>query len=127
MIAKILVIDDDDALRRVINRILVGANHQVVEAVDGLDGTKKFQSEKPDIVISDVLMPEQEGIETIRGIRATGAKVGIIVMSGGNEEADTYLKMARLLGADAILSKPFHRDELLKALDEVLRKQSLID
>jgi DNA-binding response OmpR family regulator len=119
--AKILVIDDDPAIRRMVNRVLTAAGHQVIEATDGRDGFRKFQAEAPRIVITDIVMPEQEGMETIRSIRRAGSEVGIIAISGGGSgRASVYLDWAEALGADAILAKPFRPAELQDTVDRLL-------
>lgn len=121
--ARVLIIDDDPAALRMMNRMLSEAGHEVVEAVDGVDGIRKFQSEKPDIVVTDVIMPQQEGIQTILNMRATGIKVGIIAISGGGiGKADTYLGIAEDMGADATLEKPFRAQDLLSLVEFVLRR-----
>lgn len=119
--ANILVIDDDPAMRRMIDRILTGAGHQVTEAVNGVDGMKKFRAAAPEIVVTDIVMPDQEGIETIMKMRATGSRIGIIAISGGGHgSAGDYLLAARGLGADAILAKPFRPDELTALVEHLL-------
>jgi CheY-like chemotaxis protein len=119
--AKILVIDDDAAIRRLIIRILKNARHEVVEAVNGLDGIKKFQAQKPDLVITDIVMPDQEGVQTIMDIRNAGSKIGVIAMSGGGfGNAHEYLEIAKELGADAILPKPFRAEQLLALVEQWL-------
>jgi DNA-binding response OmpR family regulator len=120
-LANILVIDDDPAMRRMIDRILTGAGHQVTEAVNGVDGMKKFRAAAPEIVVTDIVMPDQEGIETIMKMRATGSRIGIIAISGGGHgSAGDYLLAARGLGADAILAKPFRPDELTALVEHLL-------
>jgi DNA-binding response OmpR family regulator len=121
--ATILVIDDDPSMRRMMSRILTAAGHQVTEAVNGLDGIKKFQSTPPQIVVTDIVMPDLEGIETIMKMRTIGSsKVGIIAVSGGGQHgrSSDYLLAARGLGADAILPKPFRPDELTALVDHLL-------
>jgi DNA-binding response OmpR family regulator len=121
--SKVLVIDDDPAARRMIGRILAGARHQIIEAGDGLDGLHKFQTETPDLVITDIIMPEREGIQTIADIRGRGSKTAIIAISGGGSGAgDLYLSMAEELGADAVLAKPFRASELLGLIDRLLNQ-----
>jgi len=126
--AKVLVVDDDGAMRRLLRRILEGAGHVVVEAEDGRQGVKSFHTEAPDLVITDVVMPEQEGIQTIRDIRASGSRVGIIAMSGGGADGGAlYLNMAQELGADAVLSKPMRAPEVIAQVDAVLKQRALRD
>jgi DNA-binding response OmpR family regulator len=115
--AKILVIDDEDRLRRMVRRILVGAGHDVIEAADGGEGMQRFASENPDVVISDILMPQKEGIETIKELRRQSATVWIVAMSGGGTSHNMmFLDFAKALGADAALAKPFRAEALLAAV-----------
>jgi len=116
--AKILVIDDDSRMRRLVARILAGENHEVVEAANGKSGMVQFAASRPDVVVTDLLMPEQEGIETIRELRRIAPSVRIVAMSGGGggDNDMMFLGMAKALGADAVLAKPFRADELLRAV-----------
>ena len=118
----ILIIDDDEAVRQSTARILTGANHRVIEAANGLIGMKLLHAERPSAVICDLIMPVQEGIETIREIRRLAPQTFIIAISGslGGKNAD-YLSAAKKLGADAVLSKPFRPAELLRILREGMR------
>jgi DNA-binding response OmpR family regulator len=111
---KILVIDDDEAVRRTVGRILRTEGHEVLTAEDGKRGMIAFRSERPQIVVTDILMPEQEGIETIVAMRRDNPRVKIIAISGSSRVGDLdVLKMAQLLGADEVIEKPFHARELL--------------
>jgi two-component system, chemotaxis family, chemotaxis protein CheY len=109
--ATILVIDDDAALRRVLRRML-GADHDVVEAADGAAGIARFAEHGPRLVITDILMPKKEGIETIREIRRLAPEVKILAISGGGIGTPHYLDMAGKLGADVTLMKPFSAADL---------------
>jgi DNA-binding response OmpR family regulator len=121
--AKVLIIDDDDWMRRMLSRTLAAAQHQVLEAANGLDGVRKFRAEAPDIIITDIVMPEQEGIETIREIRAGGSKVAIVAISGGGTgDGALYLTIAEELGADAVLAKPFRPAELVELVEHLLNR-----
>ena len=124
--AKVLVIDDDAAMRRMISRVLTEAHHQVIEAADGRDGIRKFRAEAPEIIVTDIVMPEQEGIQTIREIRSAGSAVGIIAISGGGGTGDgaLYLTIAEELGADAVLQKPFRLAELVAVVDRMLSRDA---
>jgi CheY-like chemotaxis protein len=115
--ARILVIDDDSSMRRLVARILAGANHEVVEANNGKTGMEQFATYQPDVVVTDILMPEQEGIETIRELRRISPSLRIVAMSGGGTDKDLmFLGMAKALGADAVLAKPFRPDELIRVI-----------
>lgn len=121
--ARVLVVDDDSAMRRMINRVLTEAQHQVVEAENGLEGIQKFRSEGPEIIVMDLIMPDQDGIQTIQEIRQSGSNTGIIAISGGGVgSSEMYLSMARDLGADVVVEKPFRPEDLLAAVDELLNR-----
>ena len=112
--AKILVIDDDIIVRKTLIQILEDRGYQVVSAEDGKRGVAAFRSERPDLVITDIIMPEQEGIQTITEIRGMTPEAKIIAISGGGRIGNTdFLKIARHLGAADIISKPFDPDDLL--------------
>jgi DNA-binding NtrC family response regulator len=112
--AKILVIDDDAIVRITIVQLLEEAGHQVLWAVDGLQGMAVFHGKRPDLVITDMIMPEQEGIQTIAEILKAEPNAKIIAMSGGGRVGNTdFLKMAKVRGAMAVIPKPFDMDELL--------------
>ena len=115
---KILVIDDDLLLLRTIARILEADGHEVHTASEGTRGMTLYQRENPEIVITDIVMPEQEGLETILTLRRDENPVKIIAMSGSDAE---LLDVARLIGADSIIEKPFRPQDLLarvRALDD---------
>jgi len=114
---KILLIDDDPLLRRTVARMLIADGHEVLTAPDGMRGVAVFHQERPDLVITDMVMPEQQGGETILEIRRDDPEVKIIAISGGGAcSADELLDTARLLGADGALEKPFRGDELLRCI-----------
>lgn len=121
MIEKILVIDDDPAILLMIEIILTGAGYRVTCAPDGDEGVRLFRALRPDLVITDVIMPVREGIETILAIRQDQPNAKIIAMSGGGRTASRdLLTMARRLGADRIMSKPFTIDELTAVVEQTL-------
>jgi DNA-binding response OmpR family regulator len=111
---KILIIDDDEVMRRTVCKILRAAGHEVAAAGDGRRGMALFQAERPQIVVTDIIMPEQEGIETIVAMRRDDPSIRIIAISGGGCVGGLdVLKMAQLLGADDVIEKPFRAQELL--------------
>ena len=117
------MVDDEDAIRRMLRRTLERAGHSVVTAADGREAMAAAETEPFDVVLTDILMPEQEGLETISRLRATQPGLPIIAMSGGGwGSAGHYLHSARLLGASATLEKPFTGTDLLAALREVLER-----
>jgi CheY-like chemotaxis protein len=117
---KILVIDDDPAVRSVIRQALEDESFGVVEAEDGREGIAQFRAHKPDIVITDIIMPEVEGIETIMTIRQMAPNVRLIAISGGGRirYAD-FLDAALHLGADRVLPKPFEDEVLVELIKEL--------
>jgi DNA-binding response OmpR family regulator len=116
--ADILVIDDEPQMRRMLARILTGAGHRVHEAGNGRDGIALFRRVSPLLVITDLVMPDSEGIETIRKLQQEAPAIPILAISGGGYEV--YLRAAMALGATAALAKPFSADELLTTVEELL-------
>jgi DNA-binding response OmpR family regulator len=118
---KILVIDDDGLIRMACNSVLKKGGYQVLLAENGNDGVNAFKKESPALVITDILMPDKEGLETISDLRKINASVKIIAMSGGGSTHNmSFLQLARKIGAQAILIKPFKPDELLSIVQETL-------
>jgi CheY-like chemotaxis protein len=115
---RVLVIDDEPALREVIRRMLEPAGHEVAEAENGRVGVQIFQAAPFDVVVTDVIMPGQEGIETIGELRKLSKHVRIVAMSGGGIKDLDVLALARRLGADATLPKPFRKSDLLSCVEE---------
>ena len=119
---SILVIDDDEPIRELLWTMLEREGYRVLEAPDGDEGLKQFTETPTDLVITDLIMPGKEGIETIRDLRRKFSGVKIIAVSGGGRIGpDSYLKMAKGVGALRTLSKPFDRTILLKAVEEVIQ------
>jgi CheY-like chemotaxis protein len=117
---KILVIDDDHLVLYTLTRILERNGYEVVTATDGRRAMAIFRDERPDVVITDLIMPEQEGIETIMMIRHERPEVGVIAISGGARSRNfDYLRMAGSLGAAEVIRKPFEAEELLSRLDRL--------
>jgi CheY-like chemotaxis protein len=118
---KILVIDDNTVVRTTIAQILEDEGYDVLSAEDGLRGMAVFHKEQPDLIITDIIMPEQEGIQTIAEILKTKPDAKIIAISGGGRIGNTdFLRMAQALGAIAAIAKPFDPDELLTLLKDCL-------
>jgi DNA-binding response OmpR family regulator len=117
----ILVIDDDELVRTTLSRTLTAAGYEVIEACNGDVGLRKFQGGNVDLVITDILMPEKEGLQTIQELREADGNMRIIAISGGDRLGNkSYLGMAVALGADDALAKPYRRQELLAKIDAVL-------
>jgi CheY-like chemotaxis protein len=119
--ARILIIEDDARTRRTIRRVLEGARHEVVEAPNGEVGMSLYRKQPADLVITDMIMPEVDGVATITILRQDYPDVKIIAISGGGDIGlDAYLHAAENLGALRTLPKPFGKSELLGAVQEVL-------
>lgn len=119
--ASILVIDDETGVRDSLRQMLESAGHFVREAQNGLVGLRLFQAERPDLVVTDIIMPDMEGIETIRTIRAQAPDARILAISGGGRMGNVdFLSVAQRLGADSVLQKPFEVDEFLAKVSELL-------
>jgi CheY-like chemotaxis protein len=119
--ATILVIDDDDDVRHVLRMVLEGAGHIILEAANGIAADHFIATETFDLVVTDILMPHKEGLETIIDLRRAGRVVPIIAISGGGRTGMTeFLNVAERFGADRTLKKPFRRAELLRLVAELL-------
>jgi DNA-binding NtrC family response regulator len=120
--ARILVIDDQDAIRRLVRRALELHGHQVMDASDGEMGMQLQERQPADVVITDIFMPGQDGILTLRQIRKQFPATKVIVISGGDSTGLLDMRRdAELLGAVKSLQKPFTAAELLQAVNDVLR------
>ena len=120
--ARILVIDDDADMRALLEQTLKSAGHEVALAADGRKGVEQYRTKPADLVITDIFMPNQEGLETIMELRRSFPEVAIVAMSG--RVPGTMLSIAQKLGAVEVLQKPFVAEELLLAVARALRKDS---
>ncbi|MBU0730827.1 MAG: response regulator [Proteobacteria bacterium] len=121
--ARILIADDDVQVRTMLREMLERAGYEVDEAADGAKAMKLFRENPYDLVITDIIMPEKEGIETIMELRRDYPNLTIFAISGGGRVGpDNYLKLAQKIGARKTFTKPFDRTELLGAVAEALKK-----
>lgn len=119
---RLLIIDDDFHVRQTLCEVLKGFDYDVSLAANGWEGISMIDKVHPDVVITDILMPEQEGLETILKIRKEHDHVKLIAMSGGAWTAKgNYLSMAKKLGADFIFTKPVDIKQLKNALQELTK------
>jgi len=119
--ALILLIDDDSKIREVLQQILEHAGHEVMEASDGKEGLSLYRKRPPDLVVTDIVMPKKDGLETITDLRIEfpGSKI-IAISGGGRLDPKLYLELAEGFGADHLLTKPFGHEELLEAVQDLL-------
>lgn len=128
--ARILFVDDEPLIREEAVQVLLRDGHKVIEASDGREAIKMLETVPVDIVILDIVMPNQDGLETIEQIRrldGDARNVKIISTSNGGTMPDssTYLQWAESFGADRVLPKPFSLSELRAAIDEITTESSL--
>ena len=120
---QLLVIDDDPGMRAMLHEILQLPGYDVILAANGKEGLELFRSRKVDLVITDLYMPEKEGLETIKEIHRDSPEVPIIAMSG-KQGGTSLLPAARHFGAARIIEKPFNPQDLVTAVEEVLKLKS---
>ena len=120
--ARILVIDDESELRTLLIRIFTRQGHETVEAANGREALRHLEVAPGfDVIVTDLFMPEMDGIETLRHIKTEWPDAKVIVISGGgNRTGLDMLPMAEKFGADRTFAKPFNPAELAKVVDELL-------
>ena len=118
--SRILVIEDNESERECLVAFLKGENNEVAEASNGKSGIRMMKQESFDLVITDIFMPEQDGLQTILEIRAFNPEAKIIAVSGGGRYGEVfYLNTSAKLGADDILEKPIRFDQLLRTMQKM--------
>jgi DNA-binding response OmpR family regulator len=123
LMARVLVIDDESEMRLMLRTALERNGHTVDEAGDGCEALRHISENQPDLVITDLVMPVKEGIETIRDLRRRCPTIPIIAISGGGRVGpENYLMMAGLMGAARTFEKPFSLKEILTAVEELTAK-----
>jgi CheY-like chemotaxis protein len=118
----ILIVDDNKDFRSMLREMLEDANHSTIEASDGKAALELYRQHTIDLIVTDLIMPGKEGIQTIVEFRRLDPKARIIAVSGGNRMSPSNLAMAQKLGADLTLAKPFRSQELLAAINQVFAK-----
>jgi len=118
---KILVIEDNELMCSILKELLENAGFTVIDAPDGKVGMRLYRENDVDLVITDIIMPEKEGIETIRELKQENPDVKIIAVSGGGRiNSMDYLQIAERLGVQRTFTKPYDEDEILKAVNELI-------
>src|SRR5688572_15378750 len=105
---KVLIIDDDSEIRMMLRELLETNGYEVSEAENGEAGLRAFEKTLPEVVVTDIVMPDREGISTIMELKKRKANTRIIAISGGARSSSDYLNWARKLGADRTLDKPLN-------------------
>lgn len=119
---RILVVDDQDSIRRALRAVLERAGYEVREARSGQDAVRLWREEASDLVITDIHMPDKGGIDTILELRALSPNIPAIAISGsGGSTCRDLLRDANLLGPIRTLDKPFKLDEMLECVTDILR------
>lgn len=119
LVADILLVEDDEGIRRFIRKVLEREGYNIVEAGNGKDALACIEAQPFDVVISDVFMPEMDGLEAIKAIREILPTAKLVSMSGGFQGIG-LLAVAEALGADLVLPKPFTAAELIEAISGLM-------
>ena len=115
--ARVLILDDEEAVREVIRMVLEEDGHEVAEASNGVTGLEMFRAQPVDVVVTDLIMPKKDGIETIRDLRREFPNVKIVALSGrGGIQINANLARAKQVGADITILKPCEPCEILDAV-----------
>ncbi len=119
--AHILIIDDEEKILKMLSKALEREGHKVTTATDGRIGIKLYKETLADVVITDIVMPDMEGLEAIRTLRKEFKNIKIIALSGGGfVEPTEYLKLAKNFGAQYTFAKPVELKELVSAIKELI-------
>ena len=118
----VLIIEDDPIMLRNLAQWFQQAGCRVMVAHDGVEGMEQFNKLRPDVVVTDIIMPNREGVETLMAIKAQAPDVKVLAISGGGRLGSTdLLAMARSLGADAVMAKPFRSTDIVGAVARLLQ------
>jgi DNA-binding response OmpR family regulator len=119
--AGILIVEDDKDLREMLKSLLTSRKHMVIEAVNGREAIQKFKPFWTDLVITDLIMPDEDGLKVIIRLKELKPEIKIIAITGGGKAGPVnYLNMAKTLGAHYVLPKPFSVNELISKIDFLL-------
>ena len=118
MVGKILVVDDESDVRETMKTILEKEGYAVVTAIDGDDGLEKWEKEKPDLILLDIMMEKKDGIQTLEEIRESSEEAKVIMITGVDQEQ--AVKKTLKLRANGFILKPFDIPKILKKISEVL-------
>jgi len=120
---SVLVVDDEPGMREMVKQLLLNEGYHVLEASNGKHAMEFLKNESPELVITDIIMEEMDGVEIILEIRENYPDIKIIAMSGGSKiSSEDYLESASDLGADRIFNKPFALSDMLNAVKELIEE-----
>lgn len=120
--STILIAEDEEKVRRLVSKMLKEAGFDVIEACNGNECLSMYNTHSPDLVLVDIIMPEKDGITTIKQIKSENQLAKVVAMSGGLVlTPDAYLDEAKEIGADYIIPKPLDRRQLLETIQNLLR------
>jgi len=123
----VLIVEDDKELREMLKTSLQRRNFSVFEALNGKDAIQHFKPTITDIVVTDLIMPDEDGLKVIMKLRQLKPSLKIIAISGGGKAGPgSYLNLARMLGADAVYSKPFAMSDLLSKIEELMNSEQQV-
>jgi CheY-like chemotaxis protein len=122
----VLIVEDDDELRDMLKLSLNRRKITVLEATNGKEAIAHFKPSITDLIVTDLIMPEEDGLKVIITLRALKPSLKVIAISGGGKAGPgSYLNMAKALGADAVFSKPFSINDLLSKIEELLKSEQV--
>lgn len=117
----VLIVEDDNELREMLKLSLIRRKYTVIEAVNGKEAISHFKPSITDLVVTDLIMPEEDGLKVIIKLREIKPSLKVIAISGGGKAGPgSYLNLAKVLGADAIFSKPFSTNDLIAKIEELV-------
>ncbi len=120
-LAKILIVDDDPEIRSSLKRLIELSGHQVETAPDGMTALEMLSNQSFDVMVTDIVMPDGDGLETMKEVRDRAPNMPVIAMSGGGRlRTDNYLTLAKALGARRAFQKPFDTGALVEAIEELV-------
>lgn len=123
---RVLVVDDDEAFRQTVCDLLLDGDFEILSAGSGAQSFAVLRNQSVDIVLTDIVMPDEDGLEIVRKIKKMNPAPKIVAMSGGGRiAAMDYLEIARLMGASATIKKPFKQQELVDLLQQVFSSPSM--
>lgn len=122
---NILIVDDNNDIRVLLTDLLEGAGAHVIACEDGREAISQIGQADYDLVITDILMPEEDGVAVIRTLKEREKPIPVLAISGGSQTLSSYwlLKITQTLGVDAVLHKPFEPDELLEIASRLVLSQ----